>query len=274
MATRTDEHQLAALGARRIVTDTDPDELVLPEVAGRRLGWIANWLSQPPFIFREWGLSRYVDGGLRVLFRGPPGTGKTMAAIALGKSAERPLYRVDMGAVASKYIGENEKNLRQLFKAAEEEGAILLFDEADALFGKRSEVEDAHDRHANMEIGYLLRRIEQFEGLAILASNRRDEIDDDALSRIDVIVEFPRPDEAAREALWKKLLAAVKLPQGDDLDVRALASHEFSGAEILRCVRVASLVAAVDDRKLDMELLQSAAAERLAMREGIKPSRE
>jgi len=267
MASLTDEHQLAALGARRITTDTDPDELVLPAESGRRLGWIAAWLSQPPLIFREWGLNRYVDGGFRALFRGPSGTGKTMAAIAMARSTERDLFRIDLGAVLSNAIGETEKNLRQLFEIANETGAILLFDEADALFGKRSEVRDAHDRYANIEIGTLLRRIEPFEGLAIVTTNGPNEIDQDAVSRIDVVVEFPRPDEPAREAIWQKLLAAVKLHRGDVLDPHVLAKHDLSGAEILRCVRVAALLAATDDRKLDMELLQAAAKERLAMRD-------
>jgi len=245
-----DEHELAALGARRIATDTDPDELVLPEESGRRLGWIANWLAQPPFIFREWGLSRYVDGGLRALFRGPSGTGKTMAAIALGRSTERPLFTVDLAMFTSGHVGETEKNLRQLFKAADEEGAILLFDDVDALMST------------------LVRRLEPFEGLAIVTTDAAATIDEDVLGRIDVIVEFPRPDEAARKAIWGKLLASVKLPQGE-VDVAALAMHEFSGAEILRCVRAAALLAAVEERKLDLGLLQAAAAHRLAMRKGI-----
>ena len=194
----SDAH-LAALGARRIVVDTDPDELVLPEESGQKLGWIANWLAQPPFIFRDWGLSRHVDGGLRAMFRGPNGTGKTMAAVALAKSTGRSLFSIDLGAVEPKHVAETEKRLRQLFEAASEANAILLFDEADALFGKRGEVKDSHDRYANIEIGYLLRRIEPYEGLAIVTSNSADGIDEDVLGRIDVLVEFPRPDEGARE---------------------------------------------------------------------------
>jgi len=249
----TDEHQLLMLGARRIVTDTDPDELVLPEEAGRRLGWVANWLSQPPSIFREWGLNRYVDGGIRALFRGPAGTGKTMAAIALGRSAERALFHVDLCAITSAHVGETEKNLRRLFEAADEEGAILLFDEADAL------------------IGTLLRRIEPYEGLAIIAADASATIEEAALARIDVMVDFPRPDEAAREAIWRKLLAAVKLPQADGVDAGRLAkAYELTGAEILRCVRASSLIAAVDERKIDMELLQTVATERVAMRKRTK----
>jgi SpoVK/Ycf46/Vps4 family AAA+-type ATPase len=271
MASLPDEHQLAALGARRIITDTDPDELVLPEESGQRLGWIAGWLSQPAFIFREWGLSRYVDGGLRALFRGASGTGKTMAAIALAKSTEHDLLGVDLGAILSTGVGETEKNLRRLFEIANEAGAILLFDEADALFGKRGEPGDAHDRYSNVDVAYLLRKLEPFEGLAILTTNMAADIDQAALGRIDVMVDFPRPDQAARELLWRKLLASVKLPQGGDLDLGLLAKdYELSGAEILRCVRMAALLAAGDSRDIDMELLQSAAAERLAMREALQ----
>lgn len=243
-----EDHQLAALGARRISTDTDPDELVLPEEAGQRLGWIAGWLSQPPLIFGEWGLSHYVDGGLRAWFRGPAGTGKTMAAVAMAKSTDRPLFRVD----PSQSAGETEQDLQQLFKLANEADAILLFDRAD-------------------ELGALLRRIEPFDGLAIIATDTAAEIGAEALCRIDVLVDFPMPDEAARQAIWRKLLNSVKLPQADGLDVQLLAKHDLTGAEILRSVRMAALGAASTDKPLDMELLQSAAAERLAMRGQVNP---
>lgn len=263
------DEQLAALGARRIAADTDPDDLVLPEESGRKLGWIANWLAQPPFIFRDWGLSRHVDGGLRALFRGASGTGKTMAAVALARSTGRTLFSIDLGAVEPKNVAETERKLRTLFDAASEANAILLFDEADALFGRRSEIRDSHDRHANIEISYLLRRIEPFEGLAIVTSNAATGIDEEALGRIDVVVEFPRPDETAREALWTKLLASVKLPQAANLYVPALArDYELTGAEILRCVRLAASIAASEERSLDMELLIAAAKERIAMRAG------
>ena len=260
---------LAALGARRIAADTDPDDLVLPEEAGRKLGWIANWLAQPPSIFREWGLSRHVDGGLRALFRGASGTGKTMAAVALARSTGRTLFSIDLGSVKPTSVAETEKKLRQIFDAARKANAILLFDEADAPLGKHGDVRDSNDRHANVEISYLLRRIEPFEGLAIVTSNATKAIDEDVLGRIDVLVEFPRPDEAARQALWTKLLATVKLPQASDLDFRTLANdYELTGADILRCIRLASSIAATEERSLDMELLLSAAKERIAMRAG------
>ena len=262
-----DEQTLALLGARRIATDTDLNELVLPKASRERLGWIEGWLSQPPFIFREWGLSRQIDGGFRALFRGPSGTGKTMAAIGIGRSTVRPLFTVDLGAVESRHVAETEKKLRQLFDAANEARAILLFDEADALSGKRGEVGDANDRYANLGVNYLLRRLEPFEGLAIVTSNRDFALDDDSVSRIDVMVDFPRPDEAAREAIWKQLLGTVKLHPGEDVDTGVLAKdYELSGAEILRAVRIASWFAASDDRNLDMALLVAAAKERIAMR--------
>ena len=261
------DEQLAALGARRIAIDTDPDELVLPEVAGRKLGWIANWLAKPPFIFREWGLSSLVDGGLRALFVGASGTGKTMAAVALAKSTGRTLFNIDLGSVEPKHIAETERKLRLLFDAANEANAILLFDEADALLKKRSAVKDSHDRHANIEIAYLLRRIEPYEGLAIVTSNSPDGIDEDVICRIDVQVDFPKPDEAAREAIWSKQLAKLKLPRADDIDIRSIAGEfELTGAEILRCVRLASSIAATEERLLDLELLVATARERSAMR--------
>lgn len=263
------DEQLAALGARQIAIDTHPDELVLPEEAGRKLGWIANWLAQPPRIFREWGLSSQIDGGLRALFAGPSGTGKTMAAVALAKSTERTLFSIDLGAVEPKYVAETERKLRQLFDAASEANAILMFDEADALFGKRGEVKDSHDRYASIEISYLLRRIEPYDGLAIVSTNSLAGIDQNILGRIDVVVEFPIPDAEAREAMWRKLLARLKLPTADDIDVPGLAKdNELTGAEILRCVRLASSIAATEERALDMGLLQAAARERLAIKEG------
>ena len=259
--------ELAACGVRRIGTDTDPDELVLTAEAERRLGWIADWLVQPLPVFREWGLQHYIDGGFRALFRGAAGTGKTMAVTALGRSTERPVYHVDTAAIVSEYIGQTEKNLQRIFAAASEEKAILLFDEADALLGKSPGVKDPHDRYANAGIGKLLRRVEAFEGLVIVTTNARAELEEDVVSRIDVIVDFPLPDAAARERLWRQILSAVKLPKAGDLDVARLAkAHELSGAEILRCVRVASVIAARADQPLDNEILQSAAAERVAMR--------
>jgi len=268
MATNADDLQFAALGVRRINTDTDPQELVLPEASEQRLKRLADWLTRPPPVLREWGLHRFIDGGLRALFRGPSGTGKSMAAIAIARWTERPLLSLDVGAVVSGYIGETEKHLRRLFAEAEEEKAILLFDEADALLGKRTGVSDSHDRYANADVGYLLRKIEPYEGLAILTSNRTGEFDADAVTRLDGIVDFPMPDQAARETLWRQTLGAMKMFKTDAVDPAALArAYELSGAEIVRCARIAALLAASDDKPLDMDLLKHSAEERVAMRQ-------
>ena len=269
MATNADDLQFAALGLRRINTDTDPQELVLPEASEQRLKRLADWLTQPPPVLREWGLHRFIDGGLRALLRGPSGTGKTMAAIAIARWTERPLLSLDMGAVRSGNIGETEKTLRRLFTEAEEEKAILLFDEGEALLGKRTSVSDSHDPYANADIGALLRRIESYEGLAILATNRTGELDANAVTRLDGIVDFPMPDQAARYELWRKLIALVNLSKSHDIDAQALAkAYELSGAEILRCIRTAALLAASDGKPLDMDLLKHSAEERVKMREG------
>ncbi|WP_051531204.1 ATP-binding protein [Sphingomonas sp. URHD0057] len=269
MDTPLDDLQLAGLGARRVKTDTTPEELVLPHDAEQRLGWIAAWLTQPSHALNEWGVHHLIDGGFRALFSGPSGTGKTMAAIALAQGTERPLLSVDPRAVVSKHIGETETDLSELFARAERDRAILLFDEADALLAKRSEVKDAHDRYANLEIAYLLRRIEAFQGLAILATNSRDHLDEAAIRRLDVIVDFPLPDEAARRQLWERLLGSVKMAKSGDIDVAKLASeYELCGGEILRAVRMAALQASNAAVPLDMAGLKSAAAERVAMHEG------
>jgi SpoVK/Ycf46/Vps4 family AAA+-type ATPase len=260
MAMITDLVELGALGARHIQTDTDPEELVLPEESALRLRRIADWLVQPPPVHREWGLHRYIDGGLRALFRGPHGTGKTMAAAAIGRWTDRPVFQVDLGATMSAHGGEGARNLNRIFEAAVNDSAILYFDEA-----------DAHDIQGNVETGYLLRRLEPFEGLAIIAANGRGKIDEDAVSRLDAIVDFPMPDEAAREQLWRRILGNVKMSQSGgqpQLDTGLLAGkYELSGAEITRCVRLAALLAASEDKPLDMNLLKDAAEERLAMRE-------
>ena len=258
---------MAEIGARPVVTDTDPEEMVLPEDAERKLGWMADWLNKSPHVAGEWGLSRYIDGGFRALFRGPSGTGKTMAAVALTRGVGLDLLRIDLGSIVGKHNGETERSLKAILEDAKDQRAILLFDEADALFARRTEVRDSHDRCANIEIAYLLRRIEAFDGLAIVATNFSGELDHDVLSRVDVIVDFPMPAEAAREQLWSRIVDAVKIPKSDDVDAGELArDYALSGAEILRSTRLAAMRAASVDEPLNMNLLKSAASERVAMR--------
>src|SRR2546429_5967539 len=160
--------------------------------------------------------------GLTALFAGPSGTGKTMAAEVLASELGLDLYTVDLATVVDKYVGETEKNLDRIFVEADRVNGVLLFDEADAIFGKRSEVKDAHDRYANVEVAYLLQRMETFNGLAVLTTNLRSNLDEAFTRRLDAIVDFPMPEEEDRERLWRKNLRA-ELPTSDDVDVRFLA---------------------------------------------------
>jgi SpoVK/Ycf46/Vps4 family AAA+-type ATPase len=157
------------------------------------------------------------------LFAGPPGTGKTMAAEAIASGLQLPLFRIDLSQVVNKYIGETEKNLKRLFDAADAAAAILFFDEADALFGKRTEVKDAHDRYANLEISYLLERMERFKGLAILATNRRRDLDEAFLRRLRFVIEFPLPGPRERQLIWRNAIPAGVA--SDDLDFEFLGQR-------------------------------------------------
>ena len=183
-------------------------------------------------VYEAWGFRRQHDRGLGIaaLFAGGSGTGKTLAAEVLASELQLDLYRIDLSSVVDKYIGETEKNLRQIFDAAEAGGVILLFDEADALFGKRSEVKDSHDRHANIEVSYLLQRMEQYRGLAILTSNIKDALDEAFLRRLRFVVEFPFPDAAERAAIWQRVFPPETPTRG--LDFNRLARLNVAGGSI------------------------------------------
>lgn len=193
--------------AERIEPRAGWDELVLPPDRRDQLREIAAQLRHARQVHEDWGWAARGERGLgvAVLFAGPSGTGKTMAAEVLAGSLRLDLFRIDLSQVVSKYIGETEKNLRRIFEAAEASGAILLFDEADALFGKRSEVKDSHDRYANLEISYLLQRMEAYRGLAILTTNLKSALDPAFLRRLRFVVDFPFPDAALREELWRRI---------------------------------------------------------------------
>jgi ATPase family associated with various cellular activities (AAA) len=222
------------------------DDLVVPPAVREELDLARVWVRQQRQVLDRWGFGRRMamGRGLTMLFGGPPGTGKTMAAQVLAGALALDLYRVDLSRVVNKYIGETEKNLALLFDEAQASGAVLFFDEADALFGKRSEVKDAHDRYANLEIGYLLQRMEEYEGVTILASNRARDMDEAFTRRFHFIIDFPMPDEAHRLRIWQGMFPAEAERDGV-LDLASLAKRfETSGGEIKNAVLAAAFVAA------------------------------
>ncbi len=227
--------------ATRVSTGLSWEDLVLPAATLSQLDDITLWLSHGPRLLADWGFGRRIGPGHVSLFHGPPGTGKTLSACLIGDRCGREVHRVDLSLVVSKYIGETEKNLARLFSAAEREGWILFFDEADALFGKRTSVSDAHDRYANQEISYLLQRIEAFDGVVILASNLRHNIDDAFLRRFQSVVQFPLPKPAERLRLWREGIPdAVRADAALDLP-RLAQQHELSGGTIVNVLRYACL---------------------------------
>ena len=233
----------SGLPARRVVSGLGWGDLVLPAQTLAQLDDIGLWLTHGATLMHEWGLGRRIAPGFVSLFHGPSGTGKTLSACLLGQRCGREVLRVDLSQVTSKYIGETEKNLARLFEAAEDTGWILFFDEADALFGKRTSVSDAHDRYANQEVSYLLQRIEAFAGVVILATNLRHNIDDAFLRRFQSVVAFPMPRAAERLRLWREAFpAAARLEAGLDLE-RLARQHELSGGTIMNVVRYACLQA-------------------------------
>jgi len=234
--------------ATRVTTGMSWSDLVLPAATLAQLDDIGLWLAHGQRLLHDWGLGRRIGPGYVSLFHGPPGTGKTLSACLLGQRCDREVHRVDLSLVVSKYIGETEKNLSRLFDAAESQGWILFFDEADALFGKRTGVSDAHDRYANQEVSYLLQRIEGFDGVVILASNLRHNIDDAFLRRFQSVVQFPLPKAPERLRLWREGLPAAAR-WAEDLDLNRLAQqHELSGGTIMNVLRYACLRALARDQ--------------------------
>ncbi len=233
----------AQFPAKRIVSALDWEDLVLsPEVADE-IGIVRAWLREGEALMAGWGLERVVKPGYRCLFYGPPGTGKTLTATLLGKDAGVDVYRVDLSMVVSKYIGETEKNLARVFDQAQNRRWILFFDEADALFGKRTAAQNSNDRHANQEVAYLLQRIEDFPGVVILASNLRGNLDEAFSRRFQSMIYFPLPDASQRLRLWRSMLRPELL--AEDVDLECLAErHPLSGGAIVNVLRFAALQAA------------------------------
>ncbi len=230
--------------AQRIAPAGTWDDLVLPEAQKQILREIVIHVRHRLRVYETWGFASKSSRGLGIsaLLTGGSGTGKTMAAEVLANALRLDLYRIDLSQVVSKYIGETEKNLRRLFDAAEQSGAILLFDEADALFGKRSEVRDSHDRYANIEISYLLQRMEIYRGLAILTTNMKEALDEAFLRRIRFVVQFPFPDVVERAEIWRRIFPAATPTAG--LDVSKLARLNVAGGNIRNIALYAAFLAA------------------------------
>jgi ATPase family protein associated with various cellular activities (AAA)/winged helix domain-containing protein len=244
--------------AQHIVSRATWADIVLPAAQMSTLQTINLQVRHRARVCDEWGFAEKSNRGLglSVLFAGPSGTGKTLAAEILANELELDLFRIDLSAVVSKYIGETEKNLRRVFDAAEEGGAVLLFDEADALFGKRSEVKDSHDRYANVEVSYLLQRMEAYRGLAILATNMKEALDPAFLRRLRFVVQFPFPDQAQRTEIWRRIFPG-RTPTRD-LDLGALGRLSISGGNIRSIALNAAFGAAESNTPVQMHHLLEA----------------
>ncbi|WAS94841.1 AAA family ATPase [Nannocystis punicea] len=237
--------ELGAL-AQAIAARGEWSDLILPEASLEQLHELVRHLKYHDLVFGTWGLrSKVLHGdGVAALFAGPPGTGKTMASALVARELGRELLRVELAGVVSKYIGETEKNLERVFVAARRSNAVLFFDEADALFGKRSEVKDAHDRYANVETSYLLQRVEEFDGVIVLATNFKKNVDEAFMRRMAVVVDFPPPEPAERRRLWASLMPAA-MPREDEIDLDFLAQRfELSGGHIKNAIQTAAMLAA------------------------------
>ena len=245
--------------AKRITTGLEWDELVVDYRVAAELEEINTWIASHGTIMEGWGLSRYLKAGYRALFYGPPGTGKTLAATLLGKKNGMDVYRVDLSMIVSKYIGETEKNLAKVFDMAENRNWILFFDEADALFGKRTSTNTSIDRHANQEVAYLLQRIEDFPGTVILATNLKSNIDEAFSRRFQSVVYFPMPTEELRRELWQNMLPKKWLGMRAEELIAIAAETELSGGSITNVVRRCAIQMVMSGRNtLDQQTLKEA----------------
>lgn len=231
------------------------DELVLPDEQKKALERACNQVKYKHIVYDEWNLKNTVlyGTGLSMLFTGPPGTGKTMAAQVIASELHLEIYRVDLSRVVSKYIGETEKNLSEIFDSAKKSNVILLFDETDALFGKRTEVKDSHDKHANLETAYLLQKMEEYNGITIMTTNLLGNLDQAFFRRISYVVHFPLPDAKSRKLIWQKIFPK-NAPLSKDVDFDFLAKKfEISGGNIKNVVITSTFMAASESRKIEMK---------------------
>jgi hypothetical protein len=243
--------------ARKITPRFDWEDIILPADQIAILRELVSTVRQRSKVLEEWGLGKKLasSGAVTVLFAGPPGTGKTMSAEVIAKDLGLDLYKIDLSNLVSKYIGETEKNLERIFTEAQSSNAILFFDEADAIFGKRSGVKDAHDRYANLEISYLLQRMESYDGVTILATNLRSNLDEAFLRRLQFAVDIPFPDEKHRLRIWETLFPG-SVPRSSDVDLPDLAKRfRLAGGNIRNIIVSAAYLAAADGGTITMRHL-------------------
>ncbi|MEP7377633.1 MAG: ATP-binding protein [Chitinophagaceae bacterium] len=229
--------------AKRLQTKMNWQDLVVDHFTATQLDELRIWLQHGKTLLEGWGMDKIIKPGYKALFHGPPGTGKTLTAALLGKQYNLDVYRVDLSMVISKYIGETEKNLEKVFRKAENKNWILFFDEADALFGKRTNISDAHDKYANQEISYLLQRLEEYPGLVILASNMRSNMDEGFTRRLQSIIHFQKPQYKERVRLWSNSFSDQCVPPAKNELERIAQQYELSGGSIINVVQYASLMA-------------------------------
>ncbi|MCW1961476.1 ATP-binding protein [Chryseobacterium viscerum] len=226
--------------AEQILTRRSWTDLILPQTTLQELKSIEAWYNSSRILMEDWNMQTKLKPGFRVLFHGEPGTGKTLAASLLGKYTQRPVFRVDVSMLVSKYIGETEKQLAKLFNKAENKNWILFFDEADAIFGKRTSVKDSHDKYANQEVSYLLQRIETFSGLIILASNFKNNMDKAFTRRFHSCIQFNNPKHEERLRIWQQNLPEQL--QLEDIDLEQIAQrYELTGSNIMNIIQDVSL---------------------------------
>jgi SpoVK/Ycf46/Vps4 family AAA+-type ATPase len=245
--------------AERIVSQAGWNDLVLPDDQLRQLKEIAAHVRRSHQVHHQWGWAQRGGSGLGItaLFAGPSGTGKTMAAEVLANELDIDLYRIDLSQIVSKYIGETEKNLRRIFEAAEHGGAMLVFEEADSMFGKRSDVKDSHDRYANLEVSYLLQRMESYKGLAILTTNLKGALDIAFMRRLRFVIAFPFPDQAQRAEIWRRVFPK-QTPMGD-CNPAQMARLSIAGGAIRTIAVNAAFMAAEDGSPVELRHLSAAA---------------
>ncbi len=236
--------------AKKITTELTSDDIVMNNDVKRHYKSLRQWIDYNPALMDEWKMQKRLRKGYRVLFYGPPGTGKTLTANVLGNETQKDVYKIDLSMVVSKYIGETEKNLELLFARAEDKDWILFFDEADALFGKRTGVRDAHDKYANQEVSYLLQRIEEFNGLVILSTNMKNNIDDAFIRRFNDIVKFTIPNEDERKEIWEKSFPEDAVIDGIPEQVK---KYELTGGNIINVIHFAGIQAVEKRQNLSGE---------------------